>query len=221
MNQSLINLLELVWLWLAVEYAPRLAKLLNPSQPKRSASHPLSQVMRPLVEARRFRLIVGSNLVAAVVLVNAMGPIGGPVATGPVEVAILTAETTKILTETTFRFPLADSRGISQGFNRRHPGVDIQSPRGTNIYPLAAGTVVEVEVGRFGYGRKIIVAHAGGIRTLYAHLDKINMKLNDEVTRDTVIGAVGMTGWTTGPHLHLEISSPEGVINPTQVLPGI
>lgn len=189
----------------------------KPGRPRRA--NRLSRFLRPLAENKRFRLIVGANLASAIVIVRSLGPIGGPVPVESVETAILTAQTVSVLTETAFRIPLSASLGYSQGFNRFHPGVDIRAPRGTTIYPAANGLVVDVEIGRFGYGHKVIVAHAGGVTTLYAHLDTVNVEVGNDVTKDTELGTVGMTGWTTGPHLHFEIRGPEGLINPKQVLP--
>lgn len=155
----------------------------------------------------------------SIVLVNLMGPIGGQVPAETVEIAILTPNTVKVITETTFRVPLSAHNGYSQGFHGKHPGVDIKSKRGTNILAAATGTVIEVELKSLGYGRKVVVEHAGQIKTLYAHLDAVNVKIGETVTKDTVLGTVGMTGWTTGPHLHFEIKNDSGYINPKQILP--
>ena len=171
----------------------------------------LSRFLRPFVENKRFRLVVGANLASAIVIVRSLGPIGGPAPVEPVETAILTNQTVTVLTETVFRMPVAVSSGYSQWFHRFHPGVDIRAPRGTSIYPAANGLVVDVEIGRFGYGHKVIVAHAGGVTTLYAHLDSVNVEVGNEVTKDTELGTVGMTGWTTGPHLHFEIRGAKNI----------
>lgn len=175
--------------------------------------------VRKILEKRHLRSIFGFNLALAIVIVNGLGNIGGPIPLEAPETAVLTSETVNVLTETTFRMPLAETGGYSQGFHRFHPGVDIRSPRGALIYPAAAGIVTEVEIARFGYGHKVIISHANQIETLYAHLDNINVKPGDRVAKDTVIGKVGMTGWTTGPHLHFEARTKEGLINPKQILP--
>lgn len=179
----------------------------------------LSRFVRPFVERKRFRFIAGAHLAAATLFVQVLGPIGGTVPAEPVETAVLSAEAAQVLTETTFRMPVSTFTGYSQGFHRFHPGVDIRAVRGTTVYPAADGLVVDVELGRWGYGHKVIVAHANGVMTLYAHLDKVNVEVGNTVTKDAELGAVGMTGWTTGPHLHFEIRGPGGLINPKQVLP--
>ena len=187
--------------------------------PRARPSQPFSRLLRPLFEKSRPRSIFGLNLAIAIVIVNGLGDIGGAIPLEAPETAVLTSETVNVLTETTFRMPLAESGGYSQGFNRFHPGVDIRAGRGTLIYPAAAGIVTEVEIGRFGYGHKIVISHANRIETLYAHLDDVNVKVGDQVAKDAVIGKVGMTGWTTGPHLHFEARAKEGLINPKQILP--
>jgi murein DD-endopeptidase MepM/ murein hydrolase activator NlpD len=184
-------------------------------------SHFLSKTLRPIFESRKIKLIVGGNLALSIILVNLMGPIGGQVPAETVEIATLTANTIKVITETTFRIPLAENNGYSQGFGGHHPGVDIKSKRGTKIVAAAAGRVVEIEHQKFGYGNKVILEHNGQLQTLYAHLDTINVNVGDQVTKETVLGTVGLTGWTTGPHLHFEVRKDSAYLNPKQILPAI
>lgn len=165
---------------------------------------------------------MGTNLVASILFVRALGPIGGSIPAEPVEIAVLSQEDVKVITEKTFRFPVDETQGFSQGFHQFHPGVDIRAALGSDIHPIAGGTVVEVEMGRIGYGHKVIIQHDSGFSTLYAHMDEVNVKIGDQVTKDTVLGTVGLTGWTTGPHLHFEVRTATGAaINPKQILPEI
>ena len=209
--------------WKSVRKTLKIAFKHKPSSrgrlPRARPSQPFSRFLRPLFEKRLLRPIFGLNLAVAIVIVNGLGIIGGPLSLTVPEVAVLTPETVNILTETTFRMPLAETRGYSQGFYRFHPGVDIRAPRKTPVFPAAAGAVTEVEIGRFGYGHKVVISHQNQIQTLYAHLDDVNVKVGDQVIKDTVIGQVGMTGWTTGPHLHFETRTKKGLINPKQILP--
>ena len=184
-------------------------------------SHFLSRWLRPIFESRKIKLIVGGNLALSIILVSLMGPVGGQVPAEAVEIATLTSNTIKVITETTFRSPLAENNGYSQGFYGRHPGVDIKSKRGTNILAVASGTVIEVEHQRFGYGNKVVLEHNGQLQTLYAHMDTVDVNVGDSVTKETVLGTVGMTGWTTGPHLHFEVRNSSGYLNPKQILPEI
>jgi murein DD-endopeptidase MepM/ murein hydrolase activator NlpD len=85
-----------------------------------------------------------------------------------------------------------------------HKGLDIANNTGTNIYASASGVVIYT--GWHGsYGRKIIIYHGFGYSTVYAHLSRIDINVGDEVNKGDIIGAMGNTGNSTGPHLHFEI----------------
>ncbi len=90
------------------------------------------------------------------------------------------------------------------GTKRFHAGIDIGAPYGTAVKAAAGGEVIQA--GYFGgYGYSIMIYHGGGYATWYAHLSSINVSLGQMVERGSVIGRVGSTGWSTGPHLHFEI----------------
>jgi len=90
------------------------------------------------------------------------------------------------------------------GIARMHQGVDIAAPWGTPVWAAAAGTVVYA--GWFGgYGKLVVVDHGGGVATLYGHLSSIAVSPGDRVAAGDVLGRVGSTGYSTGPHLHFEI----------------
>ncbi|MCS7234549.1 MAG: peptidoglycan DD-metalloendopeptidase family protein [Armatimonadota bacterium] len=90
------------------------------------------------------------------------------------------------------------------GIVRAHHGVDIAAPWGTPVQAAAAGTVVYA--GWFGgYGKLVVVDHGGGLATLYGHLSSIAVSAGQRVRRGDVVGRVGSTGYSTGPHLHFEI----------------
>lgn len=124
------------------------------------------------------------------------------------------------IAEAKFRWPLAVF-GISQRFSLYHPGVDLTDPAGTPIHPVADGNVISVAPGRFGYGNHILVEHADGVTSLYAHLSAFDVKEGDAVTKESTIGEIGATGWATGNHLHLEIYQDNIPVNPLEVLPEI
>jgi murein DD-endopeptidase MepM/ murein hydrolase activator NlpD len=87
-----------------------------------------------------------------------------------------------------------------------HPGLDIAAVTGTPIVAAFDGTVVEAEFDQIkGYGNYVKLDHGNGMITLYGHMSQIGAKVGDHVTAGTVIGLVGSTGFSTGPHLHWEV----------------
>jgi murein DD-endopeptidase MepM/ murein hydrolase activator NlpD len=94
-----------------------------------------------------------------------------------------------------------------------HNGVDIASVPGTPILAAATGRVIVAKVGGYngGYGNMIIMTHDGGIQTVYAHLRAVYVTSGQTITQGTVIGELGNTGRSTGPHLHFEV---RGAKNP-------
>lgn len=99
-----------------------------------------------------------------------------------------------------------------------HPGVDLGGPRGTPVMVAANGIVTKVVSGCVEgkkscggrYGNYITVEHPNGTRTRYAHLSKTMVTVGQEVTQGQVIGAIGNTGTSTGPHLHFEVENSNG-----------
>lgn len=117
-------------------------------------------------------------------------------------------------TKSQYVFPLESTLGMSQRFHSLHPGVDLRAPKGTNIYSIDDGTVIEVEEMVVGYGHFVRIAHAGTVSSLYAHLGKVQVKPGQKVSRGETLGQVGMTGWSTGPHLHFEVYQGNKAVNP-------
>lgn len=115
---------------------------------------------------------------------------------------------------------------VSSGFgNRNHPilktvkfhqGLDISAPFGTLVYAPANGQVLEVNANARGYGRKILLGHDFGFKTIFGHLSEFLIKQGDMVKEGQVIGRVGSTGLSTGPHLHYEILKNGFKINPIE-----
>ncbi len=120
----------------------------------------------------------------------------------------------EMITKSQYQFPLAETFGMSQGYHGLHPGVDLRAPLGTAIYSMADGTIVEVEKMLVGYGHFVRIAHDGTISTLYAHLDQVSVKPGQKVVKGETIGTVGLTGWSTGAHLHFEVYQGERSVNP-------
>jgi peptidoglycan hydrolase FlgJ len=103
------------------------------------------------------------------------------------------------------------------GRPRFHQGVDIAATRGTPIEAAAAGTVVFAGRNK-GYGNMVMIEHADGRRTLYAHAERLFVHAGDTVTGGQTIAAVGSTGHSTGPHLHFEVREGNRALNPLSVL---
>ena len=90
------------------------------------------------------------------------------------------------------------------GYTRMHTGMDIDGDSGQEIFAAESGTVI-YSGARGGYGNTIIIDHGGGMATLYAHQSRLVAAKGDEVRLGDLIGYVGSTGLSTGPHLHFEV----------------
>jgi len=96
-----------------------------------------------------------------------------------------------------------------------HRGVDIRGQMGTDIKATAAGVVIKQRYDK-GDGHFLLIDHGNGFRTKYAHLKKSLVQKGDAVQRDQVIGLVGNSGRSTGPHVHYEIHYNDKIVNPTR-----
>lgn len=99
------------------------------------------------------------------------------------------------------------------GCNKHHDGIDISQPKGTPVVPMASGTVSFVG-NNSSYGLMVDIDHGNGLTSRYAHLDTILVHQGDKITPDKVLGHVGSSGMTTGPHLHLEIHQQDIPVDP-------
>jgi lipoprotein NlpD len=106
--------------------------------------------------------------------------------------------------------------GVRSG--HRHDGIDLAAPEGTAIAAAAAGTVIFAGE-QAGYGNILIVRHASGLVTVYAHCSAMLVEEGREVRRGEPIARVGQTGRTTGPHLHFEVREGTRPRNPLLFLP--
>jgi len=99
---------------------------------------------------------------------------------------------------------------------RFHYGMDFTAPTGTDIYAAGDGVVTRISTGKIGsgYGKRIEIDHGFGYTTLYAHLNKFNVKKGHKVKRGDIIGFVGSTGGSTAPHLHYEVHVKGKKVNP-------
>lgn len=110
---------------------------------------------------------------------------------------------------------------LSTKFSRWHQGIDIAVSLGTAIHPITSGTIEAVNHGFWGLGNSVTVTHPNGFKSTYGHMGKIFVKPGDPVTSDNVLGEVGVSGFTSGPHTHLEVQKDGKFINPLDLLPEI
>jgi murein DD-endopeptidase MepM/ murein hydrolase activator NlpD len=125
-----------------------------------------------------------------------------------------------------FRFPLPFGR-LTSGYGMRdnpftgdsefHKGIDLAAPLGTEVVAARDGTVGLVGVDPI-MGNMIILNHEAGYQTIYGHLAEVYVQLNDAVRSGMIIGAVGTTGYSTGPHLHFEIRRRGASRDPAELL---
>jgi murein DD-endopeptidase MepM/ murein hydrolase activator NlpD len=99
------------------------------------------------------------------------------------------------------------------GASRFHAGVDIRASYGRDVASVGPGRVVSAGV-QGGYGKSVVVEHAPGLRTRYAHLSSIDVTVGESVADGAVIGKVGQSGRATGPHLHFEVLENGHAVNP-------
>lgn len=100
------------------------------------------------------------------------------------------------------------------GTPKMHKGLDFTAPQGTPIYATGDGTVKLAGYSESGYGNHVIVNHGYGYETLYGHMVKVKVRQGQKVTRGEVIGWVGSTGKSTGPHCHYEVHINGNAVDP-------
>ena len=192
-------------------------RLLIPAKkPGRPGSHPLSKVMRHAFEAKRSKRLVGAAILIGLLLTGSLSRLAAASELNP-DGTLLASPGPVLITEKTLSLPL--NGVLAQGFHGLHRGVDILAPYDTPINSIAEGRVVEVNFGRLGWGNTVVVAHDYGLQSRYAHLNEIKVIVGDQLAKGQVLGTIGLTGWTTGPHLHLEIYQNGRAIDPLTILP--
>ena len=104
------------------------------------------------------------------------------------------------------------------GTVRQHNGIDLGGDTGDRVRAARSGEVI-LAGERGGFGNTIVIYHGLGYSTLYAHLSRIEVSEGQDVQSGDRIGAIGSTGWSTGPHLHFELRIDGGAVDPTPFLP--
>lgn len=108
---------------------------------------------------------------------------------------------------------------LSTKFSSYHPAIDIAAGLGMPIHPIIDGEITESGTSFWGLGNFVVVTHEKGFKSKYAHMGKIYVKIGDKVTSENSLGEVGLTGHTSGPHTHLEITSNGEYVDPQKLLP--
>lgn len=98
--------------------------------------------------------------------------------------------------------------------SRMHTGMDFTASVGTEVFATGDGVISATERNGWGYGNCIVINHGYGFKTRYAHLSAFKVKVGDKVKRGDLIGLVGSTGKSTGPHLHYEVEKGGQKVNP-------
>jgi murein DD-endopeptidase MepM/ murein hydrolase activator NlpD len=183
--------------------------------------NPLQKTISTVNEIRNSAVRENSNIVPAKEVAETTNPIVSPT-------KIVAENTSASSTSLSFQLP-ANGR-ISSNFGSRfhpidkkikfHGGIDVAVPTGTRVNSAADG-VVEFAGRRGGYGNLVIVRHADGRETRYAHLDKILVAVGDPVSGGQEIAKSGSTGKSTGPHLHFEVRENGQVVNPMKILSNV
>lgn len=112
----------------------------------------------------------------------------------------------------------APGEGFGPRGKRFHAGIDFPARRGTPVVAAGEGRVVWAGPRRGGWGRLVTVAHSSGVRSMYAHLSRIDVRIGDRVAAGSRLGRVGATGRASGPHLHFEVRLRGAAIDPLTAL---
>lgn len=151
-------------------------------------------------------------LVAGQTLIVPDGIMPDETATAPRYTAVLTPDAGAVSATGNFAWPTQGR--ITQPFRSYHKGEDIANAVGTPVLAADAGRVVTAGWTNVGYGNHIIIDHENGYLTLYAHLSQISVVAGNRVNRGAQIGLMGSTGRSTGSHLHFEIRTAGGNVDP-------
>lgn len=182
---------------------------------KKYSSNPQAIVDFPFndfADPQTFSLVVGQTIIV---------PDGVQPQAAPVYIARRGPTTTspRAVSGAGFSWPVQGT--MNQYYSWYHRAVDLGAPLGTPVVAAQSGTVSEAIAGgwNYGYGTHVIISGDNGYQTLYAHMSSLNVSSGQKVTAgSTVVGWVGMTGRTTGPHLHFEVRSGGNFYDPLSFL---
>ncbi len=183
----------------------------------------VGKAVRKVLAKRELRRVVGVSLVAVVTafyIVRNFSNIGGPIVLA-VNLGDATPEATidagtTLSVQTPIRFDYE-----SRGFSWIHSGADLVAPTGTPVFPIMPGVVETVAYDPLGFGNHVILKHDLGYESIYGHLSKAEVTEGERVGFTTELGLSGSTGFSTGPHLHIEIHLNGVPVNPADIVPGV
>lgn len=188
--------------------------------PRPYRSNPISKLFRFIFEKRSIQRLFGVQLVSAMMAIPVVGQL---TATRPPEPPLNVvmpelsqSEMSDIVStkDREYVVPVERFRFLGQGFHSGHLAYDVNSYVGDDVYAFTSGQVAKVEDGQFGLGRYIILDHGHGLVSVYGHLQDFAVSQGEMVETGQTIGRVGMTGYTTGPHVHFEVHDNGVAVNP-------
>jgi hypothetical protein len=203
-----------------------------------SPNHPLSKKIRPAFEIKWIKSVLGIPLAGTTLVGAMMAPLSvlGKTNSEPIEIhrqviedknqgqegefngeLTVSDQEEALVTKPAVGWPLPVIK-ITQGFNLAHPGLDLKAEIGDPVWAIESGKIAETNHWKWGYGNHVVIDHGSGRKTLYAHLSEIDVEVGDEVKTGRVIGKIGISGWSSGSHLHLEVIENGIRINPRRVL---
>jgi len=178
-----------------------------------------SRFFKTIFEHKRIKALLGGTLAAIVIFSSSFSaPVSALSTLNQDEVSTFPLAAVELITkQTEIRLPV-EALHITQKYSFFHTGVDLDGVTGDPIYPIMEGRIESVINDRFGLGKHIIVNHGSGLKSVYGHLDKIEVEAGQEVSPNDEIGEMGNTGHSFGDHLHLEVFDNGKRINPAILL---
>lgn len=177
----------------------------------------IHKFLRHIFEHKKVRALLGTNI-ALMLVVSSFMPTNIVGKDQNEAITSINNSDTPINTEVGTQFPVSSIK-ITQGYKFYHPGLDLDGITGDPVRPIKKGKVISIDYSKYAYGNSIVIDHGNKLTSLYAHLSKIEVDENQEVTTDTILGEMGATGRSSGDHLHLEVRDHNLPINPLTVLP--
>ncbi len=187
--------------------------------PRFAQSNLITLLTKPIWQHDRVRAWMGTPLVAAAIVgANLSAPKVDTLQAWDISQPATMIPGYTLQSDHTYLLPVAELTGISQYFHQGHPGIDFRAPLKSSVVAIDSGKVTQIIESTTGYGRHVYVEQANNKIALYAHLGLIMVEEGDQLKAGDKIGEIGLTGWTTGPHLHFELRVDNAAVNPIPYL---